>query len=161
MARTTDFPPLFTPAEAAAIDERLAKFRALADSPGDPAAGKAVAAVCFGCHKFRGEGGMIGPDLSGAGAMGTEAILRNLLAPNAAIEPGYRVYRVELKDGSLREGFLAEETNDAVILRLPGAEDQRIPQSDIRRAGFTKRSLMPENLLDAFRRSRFATCSRI
>ena len=78
VSKTTDFPPLLTSAEAAAIDERLARFRALADSPGDPAAGKFVAAVCFGCHKFRGEGGMIGPDLSGAGAMGTEAILRNL-----------------------------------------------------------------------------------
>lgn len=150
ISKTTDFPPLLTISEAQAMDEKFTRFRALAEKPGDPVKGKFVAAVCFGCHKVRGEGGQIGPDLSGAGAMGTEALLRNLLTPNAALEPGYRTYRVELKDGSLREGFLAKEDGEAIILRLPGTEDQRIPQSDIRRAGFTKQSLMPEALLDAF-----------
>jgi hypothetical protein len=34
--------------------------------------------------------------LSGAGASGTEALLRNVLTPNAAMEAGYRIFRVEL-----------------------------------------------------------------
>jgi putative heme-binding domain-containing protein len=82
--------------------------------------------------------------------MGTEAILRNILTPNAAMEPGYRVFRAELTDGSLKEGFLARQDADAVVLRLPGIEDERIPTEKLRKASFVRRSLMPEGLEAAY-----------
>jgi putative heme-binding domain-containing protein len=100
----------------------------------------------MGCHLVGGQGGQIGPNLSSAGAMGTESLLRNILTPNAAMEPGYRVFRAELTDGSIREGFLASQDETAIVMRLPGTEDQRIPRDQIRRSSFTKRSLMPEGL---------------
>ena len=98
------------------------------------------------CHLVGGHGGQIGPNLSSAGAMGTESLLRNILTPNAAMEPGYRVFRAELTDGSIREGFLASQNDTAIVMRLPGTEDRRIPRDQIRRSSFTKRSLMPEGL---------------
>jgi putative membrane-bound dehydrogenase-like protein len=146
MLRSMDFPALVTPDAAKALDAKFAHFRALAEQPGDAAKGQALGAVCMACHLVGGQGGMIGPNLSSAGAMGTESLLRNILTPNAAMEPGYRVYRAELTDGSLREGFLASEDETAIVLRLPGAEDQRIPRDQLRRGSFTKRSLMPEGL---------------
>jgi putative heme-binding domain-containing protein len=81
--------------------------------------------------------------------MGTEGILRNILQPNAAMENGYRIYRVELKSGDLVDALYVSEDKDAVIVRLPGTDDRRIPRSDIRSARYLRRSLMPEGLLDA------------
>ncbi len=85
----------------------------------------------------------------GAGALGVESLLRNLLTPNAAMEPGYRVFRVELKDGDVLDGIRLSEDKDAIVLRRQNAEDTRIPQNTVRRAGFTKMSMMPEGLLEA------------
>ena len=145
-----DYPSLIAPNAAKALDAKFAHYRALAEKPGDPAKGQILGAACMACHLVKGQGGQIGPNLSSAGAMGTESLLRNILTPNAAMEPGYRVFRAELTDGSLREGFLASEDDTAIVIRLPGSEDQRIPRSQIRHSTFTKRSLVPENLETGF-----------
>lgn len=146
--RTTDFPPVLTESEAAALDAKFAKYRALSGKVGDQARGKAAAAVCRACHLIQGEGGNVGPNLSGAGAMGVEGLLRNILTPNAAMENGYRIHQVEMKGGDLLDGFLVSEDKDALVLRLPGAEDRRIAKRDVARSRYLHRSLMPEGLLD-------------
>jgi len=51
------------------------------------------------------KGGLIAPPLDGIGNTGTEALLRNIPTPSAAMESAYRTYRVTLKDGSVRDGF--------------------------------------------------------
>jgi putative membrane-bound dehydrogenase-like protein len=146
--KTNDFPPVMTAAEAQAQDQKFEKFRLLAARPGDASRGKSTAALCQTCHLFKGEGAGIGPDLSGVGAMGLEGILRNVLTPNAAMENGYRIYRVELKSGDLVDAFFVNEDRDAVVVRLPGLPDRRIPRAEIRSTKFLRRSLMPEGLLD-------------
>lgn len=148
VAKTSDFPPILTTAEATALDAKFAKYRALADKPGDPTKGKTVTLVCQACHTIAGQGGTLAPNLSGAGAMGVEALLRNIITPNAAMENGYRLFRVEMKSGDLVEGFLASEDKDAIILRAPGAQDRRIARGDIRASQFLRRSIMPEGMLD-------------
>ena len=148
--RTSDFPPVMSVAEAKALDEKFAKYRALAEQPGDATRGKTAAMVCQACHLFKGQGATIGPDLSGVGSMGTEAILRNILTPNAAMENGYRIYRVELKSGDLVDAFYVSEDATAVVVRQPGVPDRRITKADIREAKYLRRSLMPEGLLDGF-----------
>jgi putative heme-binding domain-containing protein len=87
--------------------------------------------------------------LNGAGAMGVESLLRNLLTPNAAMEPGYRVFRVELKDGEVLDGLRVSEDKESIVLRRPNMADTRIAQREVRKAAFTKSSVMPEGLLDA------------
>ena len=148
VAKTSDFPPILTAAEATALDAKFAKYRALAEKPGDVAKGKVAAQTCQACHTIAGQGGNLAPNLSGAGAMGVEALLRNIITPNAAMENGYRLFRVELKSGDLAEGFLASEDKDAIILRAPGAQDRRIARADIRASQFLRRSIMPEGLID-------------
>jgi putative heme-binding domain-containing protein len=81
--------------------------------------------------------------------MGLEAILRNLLTPNAAMESAYRIFRVERRDGSVLDAFFVSEDADAVVIRLPGAADQRLAKKDLVRTQFLRRSLMPEGLLEA------------
>jgi putative membrane-bound dehydrogenase-like protein len=146
---TSDFPQLLTPGEARALAEKFSKFRALAEKPGDLARGQTLFKnICQQCHSVGGQGGQVGPVLSGAGALGVEALLRNILTPNAAMEPGYRAFRVELKDGDVLDGMLVSQDQDAIILRRPNLEDTRLAQKDVRRAAFTKMSMMPEGLLD-------------
>jgi putative membrane-bound dehydrogenase-like protein len=149
IAKTTDFPPLLTAAEARAQAEKFATFRALAENPGDVIHGKALfTTTCMTCHNVGGQGAQIGPVLSGAGAMGTETLLRAILTPNAAMEAGYRVFRVELKDGDVLDGLLVSQDNESIVLRRQNSEDLRIPQTNVRRTGFTKLSVMPEGLLE-------------
>jgi putative heme-binding domain-containing protein len=146
--KTSDHPPILSPDEATMLDGKYAKNRALAEKPGDVTRGKVAAALCQACHLMGPTGGNIGPNLSGVGAMGTEAILRNLLQPNAAMENGYRIYRMEMKNGDLIDALFVSEDKDSVIIRLPGSEDRRIAKKDVRETKYLRRSLMPEGLLD-------------
>jgi putative heme-binding domain-containing protein len=97
------------------------------------------------------QGGQIGPELSGAGAMGIESLLRNIITPNAQMEPGYRVFRIELKDGEVLDGRLISEDAEAFILRRQNTADLRVKRSEVRRAWFTKMSMMPEALLEGLK----------
>ena len=117
VTKTADFPPLLTTAEAAALAEKFSKFHALAEQPGDMAKGRALfLTTCMGCHSVAGQGGQIGPVLNGAGALGVEALLRNILTPNATgasgvtaapLDPRHVIVEVVTPDGTpCREGVL-------------------------------------------------------
>jgi putative heme-binding domain-containing protein len=145
-----DAPALLTAAEAAVQDEKFTRFRTLANTRGNPEQGKQLfTALCLSCHQFAGKGGSIAPALDGVGNTGVEALLRNILTPSAAMESAYRTFRVVLADGSVREGFLVEESADSLVLRTPGAEDRRISRPEIRSTTYLRRSLMPEGLLES------------
>lgn len=148
LAKTIDTPPLLSEEQAKALDAKFTKLTALAPK-GNVANGKMLSALCIACHQIGSAGGQIGPNLSGAGAMGMEAVLRNILTPNAAMEPGYRIFRVEMKNGDLIDAFFVSEEKDATIIRQPGMPDRRLSKADIRSTKFIRRSLMPEGLLDA------------
>jgi len=144
-----DAPALLTPAEAAAQVEKFARFRTLANTRGNPEQGRALfTALCLACHQQGGQGGQIAPALDGVAHTGVEAILRNILTPNAAMESAYQTFRVVTRDGAVNDGFLVEQNAEAIVLRTPGAADRRIARSTIQRAGYTGRSLMPEGLLE-------------
>ncbi len=145
-----DAPALLTAAEAAVQDEKFVQFRKLANARGNPESGKQLfTALCLACHQFAGKGGAIAPALDGVGNTGVEALLRNILTPSAAMESAYRTFRAVLTDGSVREGFLVEESADSLVLRTPGAEDRRILRPEIKKSAYLNRSLMPEGLLEA------------
>ncbi|MGB1131052.1 MAG: hypothetical protein ACPG4K_13460, partial [Haloferula sp.] len=148
LVRTTDLPPLMTLEEAKALDAKFEKYMKLGQSGGDPKQGKLLSALCTSCHVIDGQGGQLGPNLSGAAEMGLEGVLRNILTPNAAMESGYRIYRVEKKNGEIIDAFFVSEDKNAVVIRLAGLADQRIPKSEIASTRFIRRSLMPEGLLD-------------
>jgi len=150
LVRTTDAPPLLNGEQFAALEKKTARFTALAAKAGDPAKGKAVVALCQSCHIINGQGGLIGPNLSGAGAMGMEAVLRNIIDPNAAIEAAYRIFQVKLKAGEVIEAFYVSEDATAYVLRQPGGADRRVPKAEVASAQYLRRSLMPEGLLDGF-----------
>jgi putative heme-binding domain-containing protein len=148
LAKTIDTPPLLNEEQAKALDAKFAKLTALAPK-GNAANGKALSALCMACHQIGAAGGQIGPNLSGVGSMGLEAVLRNILTPNAAMEPGYRIYRVEMNNGDLIDAFYVSDDKQATVIRQPGLPDRRLDKKDIRSSKFIRRSLMPEGLLDS------------
>ncbi|MFN0075860.1 MAG: PVC-type heme-binding CxxCH protein [Prosthecobacter sp.] len=149
IAKTTDYPPILTNDQAEALDKKFTRYTALAHKPGNIANGKALSALCLACHTIGSTGGQIGPNLSGAGAMGLEAVLRNILTPNAAMEPGYRIFRLELTTGDIVDAFYISEDKQAYVIRQPGQQDRRIPKPEVRSTRYIRRSLMPEGLIDA------------
>jgi putative heme-binding domain-containing protein len=145
-----DAPRLVTAAELAAREEKFARFRGLAAADGNPDRGRDIfAARCLACHQQGGQGGRVGPALDGLGLTGIEAMLRNVLTPNAAMEGGYRAFRVVTRDGRIVQGLLVSRDADAVVIRQPGTADIRIAARDIDRADFTGVSVMPEGLLES------------
>jgi len=145
-----DSPKLVTTAELAARAEKFARFRQLAEAGGDPEKGRQLFATrCLTCHQQGGQGGRVGPVLDGVGVTGVEAILRNVLTPNAAMEGGYRTFRVVTKDGRLVQGLLVSRDSGAIVIRQPNTADIRIPAREIAQADFTGISVMPEGLLES------------
>jgi putative heme-binding domain-containing protein len=149
IAKTTDIPPLLTKEQAEKLDKQFAHYSELGHKKGNIEKGKALSAICLACHTIGATGGQIGPNLSGAGAMGLEGVLRNIMTPNAAMEAGYRIFRVELKSGDIVDAFFVSEDKQAFVVRQPGVQDRRIPKADVRSTRYIRRSLMPEGLLDA------------
>ena len=149
VAKTLDVPPLLSEEQAKALDTKFYRYTALAQKPANLEKGKMLSSICMACHQIGNAGGQIGPNLSGAGAMGLEAVLRNILTPNAAMEPGYRIFRMELVNGDLLDAFYVSEDKEAYVVRQPGLPDKRLPKSEVRSTRYIRRSLMPEGLLDA------------
>ncbi len=146
---TLDAPSLLTAKAAKAQDEKFAKFRELAAMKGEPAAGRLTfEKTCLTCHQQGSKGGKVGPALDGVGLTGTEALLRNILTPSAAMEGGYRNYQVLTLAGRVIQGLLVSQDTASVVIRQPNIADQIILKSEIDRAGFTATSVMPTGLLE-------------
>src|SRR4051812_48848384 len=59
---------------------------------------------CLVCHKMHGEGGEVGPDLTGVGRSTLDALLANVIDPNQVVGKGYENTAVETKDGRTING---------------------------------------------------------
>lgn len=118
---------------------------------GDAAKGRQLFAEradwgCLRCHKFGGEGGDVGPDLTGIGNRLSKAqLLEAILFPNRAIAPGYESILLTLTDGDSVVGSIRSETATEVVLLVPVEGEVRIPVSRIQ-ARDRAPSAMPDGL---------------
>jgi quinoprotein glucose dehydrogenase len=77
-------------------------------------------AACMRCHKIRGEGGEVGPDLTGVGArQPREYIAESIAFPNKQIAKGFESVLVSLKNGTAYAGIVKSEDNDNLVLNSP------------------------------------------
>jgi quinoprotein glucose dehydrogenase len=101
---------------------------------------------CARCHKLRGEGGTVGPELTGLGrARGREYVLQSILQPNAQIAPGYESVVLTQKGGAEVSGVLKSETASELVVQTAEDGVVTVPKSGIvsRQRG---PSPMPEGL---------------
>jgi putative heme-binding domain-containing protein len=134
------------------------KMSDFADDVSQPSRGRNFArgkemfaiAQCVQCHAMSGEGGAVGPDLTGAGAKYSRRdLLESILEPSKVISDQYQNIQVTTKNGDDVVGRLVDE-NDKVIGVVPNlltGDRVEIKKSNIADRHASKLSPMPEGLV--------------
>jgi putative membrane-bound dehydrogenase-like protein len=149
------FVEVWGPIDHVAFDEKAyKKYRTLltdqAVAAGSTKAGRLVFKnTCGPCHKMYGEGGIIGPDLTGSNRANLDYLLGNILDPSGEIQDDYKMVVVTTRDGRTYVGNIAKETERQVTLRVVGQDAVVVNKSDIQTREVTPASMMPSGLLDA------------
>jgi putative membrane-bound dehydrogenase-like protein len=154
----TPFLDVWGPVERSATDERAyARYRAVlndnAMARADLTKGRALfRTTCGSCHRLNGEGGTVGPDLTGTNRVNANWLLLNVLEPNADVQDAYKMTVVTTRDGRTYSGSIAAETDRQLTLRVI-AGDQKdssviVNKADIQSRETTAASMMPPGLLD-------------
>lgn len=128
----------------------LTRYRALAGrKEADRSHGRAVfARTCAACHTLFGEGGKIGPDLTGSQRANADYVLGKVLDPNAVVPRDYQVTRLVTVTGRVLTGLVKQENDKVLLLQTP-TEELRVLKDDIEARERINLSLMPEGQLQA------------
>lgn len=102
---------------------------------------------CAKCHRIRGEGGLIGPDLSNLLHRDMASVLRDIREPSATIHPDYVTYQVDLTNGEFVTGFMRTQGVDAILLFDAEGKETRVSRASIADLEPTALSIMPAELL--------------
>ena len=104
--------------------------------------------TCAPCHVMHGEGGLVGPDITGANRENLDYLLSNMLNPSEVIQDDYFMVIVTTNDGRTHIGNVASETERQLTLRVVGTEALVLNKSDIQAREVSPISMMPEGLLN-------------
>ena len=108
------------------------------------------AAACSKCHRVKGQGADIGPELSQIGRKyEKKALLETIMNPSAGIAPEYYPYVVETDTGKVFAGFLKEANDDHVLLKSIDGNLVDLPRSKVVDLVKQEKSLMPELVLQS------------
>lgn len=126
---------------------RLLSEQAIAGA--DPMNGRLVyQRACWACHQMYGDGGLIGPDLTGSNRSNLSYLLGNILDPSEVIQDDYKMVVVTTQDGRTYSGNVVSENDQQLTLRVVGQDEVVLSKSTIRTRELTENSLMPEGLLE-------------
>jgi putative membrane-bound dehydrogenase-like protein len=115
--------------------------------PADAKRGKEIfVKTCAGCHKAKGEGQDVGPDLATVRDKSPDDLLIAILDPNREVNPQYVSTRILTKDGLVLDGIVATETATSVTLKREKGETDTILKVKIEKMVRSTLSLMPEGL---------------
>jgi cytochrome c oxidase cbb3-type subunit III len=118
------------------------------DVPGDVSIGESLffgAARCAQCHMIRGQGGLLGPDLSNIGAnRPLEKLRRSLEEPDAAIEPGFQRVSAVTLDGRRISGIAKNNSNYSIQIQDPQGRFHLLLKRDLKELVHHKNSVMPK-----------------
>lgn len=107
-------------------------------------------AACASCHKVKGQGTEVGPDLSEIGSkLAKEALYESIIDPSAGISFGYEAHEVELKSGEEGYGLIVSETADELAIKNNTGVVTRYKKADIKSRRQMKLSIMPAGLVQA------------
>jgi quinoprotein glucose dehydrogenase len=117
---------------------------------GDPELGKKIFlerqdVQCLRCHQIKGNGGVVGPDLTGVGKrLSREEILESMILPNSRITKGYENLVIKMKGGDTHVGLLKQE--DAEHIVIDSGEDGllKVPKAEIENLDLGLSAMPPE-----------------
>jgi putative heme-binding domain-containing protein len=103
---------------------------------------------CGSCHKMYGNGGNIGPELTGSNRANLDYFLFNVLNPSGEIQDDYKLVVITTRDGRTYSGNVIAENDRQVSMRIVGKEVSKINKSDIQSREVMPTSLMPVGILE-------------
>jgi len=135
------------PADA---QQRIEQVReVLGEGTGNPYAGEAIFMErCAACHKLFFKGGNVGPDLTPYQRGNLDTLLISVISPSLEIREGFEYMTLITVDGRILTGFVVDQDNQIITLRVKAGEDIRIERKDVEDIAPVGRSLMPDGLLD-------------
>ncbi|GAC1465933.1 MAG: ThuA domain-containing protein [Isosphaeraceae bacterium] len=117
----------------------------VASRTGDATRGKLVfREQCAKCHRHNGEGGKVGPDLTGMAVHSKSELLIHILDPSRSVEGNFVSYTVATNDGRTFNGLLSSETKTSIELIDTEGKPHALLRDDIEEIVASKKSLMPE-----------------
>jgi putative heme-binding domain-containing protein len=104
-------------------------------------------ALCSKCHQMRGEGGLIGPDLSNLPQRDYASVLRDVTQPSYAINPDFVSYTVVTTTGRALAGSIRSHGEELIIGHQDGKET-RVSRDDVDALHPDSVSIMPEKIVE-------------
>ncbi|MBE7501822.1 MAG: c-type cytochrome [Verrucomicrobiales bacterium] len=145
---------LYGVAREASADKQaeIARFRNLyhqgGSQPGNASRGREVFdRICAQCHVLFDEGGLVGPNITGANRSDLNYLLETILDPNAVIPNEYQATEIETHDGRILSGIVKSRDDRVVVLQTAN-ELVTILREDIAQEVRSSLSMMPEGLLE-------------
>ena len=142
-----------------AADKRdlIAKYKHLLNgaylADADPRRGRLVYdQACGKCHRLFGQGGQIGPDLTGSNRKNLHYVLEHSLDPSAVVGKDYQLTTVHLENGRTVNGIVVSRTNERLVMQTID-EQVVVSTNDIDETEESDVSMMPEGLLEKMSRS--------
>lgn len=135
----------------------IASFAGSTSARGDHVHGAEIyRQLCSACHRFKGEGREVGPDLAMIAGKPEEWLLAAVFDPNQAIEVRYQAQHVKTKEGTDLLGLVVGETANNITLRTAEGADRALLRTEIQEIKPLGRSLMPEGVEGALKPKDFA-----
>ena len=104
--------------------------------------------TCAACHRLFGEGGDIGPDLTGSQRHNLDYLLENMIDPSAIVAKDYQVTVLATTGGRIITGIIKGENDKAVTVQTQN-ELIVLPRGDIESRKQSPLSMMPDGQLDS------------
>ena len=103
--------------------------------------------ACVTCHRVGEIGNLVGPNLSTIGNIRVERdILESILFPSNSLARDYEAYAIDTADGQSFIGVIRASLPDVLVFADAGAQEHRIPHSQITAKTMLMTSLMPQGL---------------
>jgi putative heme-binding domain-containing protein len=106
-------------------------------------------ATCAVCHTLNGEGGKIGPELTGYERDNMDFMIPAIVDPSLGIREEFTAFNINTKKGQMLIGLITETDPKQVTLMDLTGNKTRLAREDIKEMAAMPVSLMPEGLLDA------------
>lgn len=135
---------------ATADSKPLPPVSELVQRKGDAEKGRMVftgIGLCVKCHKVKGEGKEVGPDLSEIGSkLSRDAMYVSILDPSAGVNFNYETHTLLTEDGTVVSGIIVSQTDAEVVIKTAEAVQLTFERDAITGMKKSPISLMPQDL---------------